>query len=179
MSRSRASFAAAVPFIAFALGTSFVVGCGSSAQTHASDPSSVDAVAVTASETDDGLAKLTDEQLVRKLLDVTGAGNLGVQVAHNMMETFRKMPDLPPGFIDKFKENMKVSELTDVIVPIYLKHYDRKTLIAAIHFYQTDAGQTIVKSLPLVTAESMEVGKAWGTKLAKKTLNDLGIAAPP
>jgi hypothetical protein len=88
------------------------------------------------------------------------------------------MPNLPVGFIDRFKQNMHVETLIELIVPIYLKHYDRPTLTAAIRFYQSEPGRNVVKATPLVTAESMEAGKAWGTELAKKTLKDLGISSP-
>jgi hypothetical protein len=37
-----------------------------------------------------------------------------------------------------------------------------------------DAGGKIVEQLPVITAESMEAGKKWGSNLAKKTLRDLG-----
>ena len=118
---------------------------------------------------------------MRKLLEVTGASGLGKQIADNMMETFRKMPTLPPGFIDRIKQNMHAEELTELVVPVYLKHYDRKTMLAAIRFYQSDSGRVLVKALPAVTAESMEVGKSWGRQLADRTLKDLGIdpAASP
>jgi hypothetical protein len=63
-------------------------------------------------------------------------------------------------------------------VPIYLKHYDREPLLAAIAFYQSDYGQALVSGLPAVTAESMETGRAWGAALANKTLRELGITPP-
>ena len=126
----------------------------------------------------DGLDALTDEQLVRKFLDVMGASSLGMLVADQMMETFRKMPNLPPGFVDKLRQNMKPEQLTEMIVPIYLKHLDHKTLVAAIRFYQSPEGRVIVKALPVVTAESGEAGKQWGMALATKTLKDLGVPTP-
>jgi hypothetical protein len=76
--------------------------------------------------------------------------------------------------LDRFKQNMHTDELIELIVPVYLKHYDHPTLVAVIRFYQTDAGKKMIAELPAVTAESMEAGKKWGAKLAKKTLADLG-----
>jgi len=131
-----------------------------------------------AAEPADGLDKLTDEQLVRKLLEVTGSADLGKQVAASMLDTFRKMPNLPPGFIDRFKQNLRVEEVTELIVPIYLKHYNRPTMLAAVRFYQSEHGRTLVAGLPIVTAESTEAGKNWGGELAKRTLKDLGIEVP-
>ena len=173
--RLSSSVAAVVLVVALA-------GCGASSPTQA--PVTTPACPPTPTSTaaqggaDDGLAKLGDEQIVRKLLEVTGAGGLGKQVADSMMDTFRKMPNLPPGFIDRFRQNLHTETLVDMIVPIYLKHYDRQTLLAAIRFYESEPGQTMVKGLPAVTAESMETGKAWGADLAKKTLRDLGAGSP-
>jgi len=160
------------------LTASLALGCGSPPPQAAppATPSSVSASA--AAEADDGLGKLTDEQLVHKLLDVTGVSGLGKQVADNMMESFRRMPNLPPGFVDRFKQNLRTETFVELIVPIYLKHYDRTTILAAIHFYQSEPGHKMVAALPAVTAESMEVGRKWGGDLAKKTLDDLGVARP-
>jgi hypothetical protein len=164
------------------LAASLAAGCGASAPTQAplASPASAPATAAPAApaDPDDGLAKLTDEQLVHKLLEVTGASGLGKQVADGMMDSFRKMPNLPAGFIDRFKQNLHTEALVELIVPIYLKHYDRPTLSAAIRFYQSPPGQTMVKGLPAVTAESMEAGKAWGADLARKTLKDLAAGSP-
>jgi hypothetical protein len=130
--------------------------------------------------TDPTLAHMTDDQVVRKVLDLTGASRLGKQVADGMVANLRKMPDVPGTFLDRFQSNIHPGELVDLLVPIYLKHYDRQTLLATIAFYESDRGRALIKELPAVTAESMEVGRTWGSELAKKTLSDLGInpAAP-
>jgi hypothetical protein len=160
-----------------ALCTLFVVGCAAaSPQTTAVSPGTISNAAPTSP--DDGLEKLTSEQLTRKLLEVTGAANLGKQVADGMMESFRKMSSLPPGFIDRFKQNLKPEAFVELIVPIYMRHLDRETIIAAIRFYRSAPGQRIVSTLPAVTAESMEAGKTWGAELARKTLEDLASGAP-
>jgi hypothetical protein len=157
--------------------TLFVVGCAAaSPQTAAVSPGTTSNAAPTSP--DDGLAKLNNEQLTRKLLEVTGAANIGKQVADGMIESFRKMSNLPPGFMDRFKQNIQPDSLVELIVPIYMRHLDRETIIAAIRFYMSEPGQRIVKTLPAVTAESMEAGKVWGAELARKTLKDLSSGAP-
>jgi hypothetical protein len=128
---------------------------------------------------DEGLARLSTEDLVRKVLELTGASRLGKQVAEGMVDNLHKMPNLPPGFLDRFQDNIHTGELTDLMVPIYLKHYDRETLLAAIAFYESDHGKALIKELPAVTAESMEIGRTWGTSIANRTLHDLGLTAPP
>lgn len=158
-------------------GILFVVGCAAaSPQTAAVSPGTTSNAAPTSP--DDGLAKLSNEQLTRKLLEVTGAADLGKQVADGMLENFRKMSSLPPGFIDRFKQNIQPDSLVELVVPIYMRHLDRETIIAAIRFYGSAPGQRLVKTLPAVTAESMEAGKAWGAELARRTLKDVSSGAP-
>ena len=159
------SLTALVVLVSFA-----ALGCG------ASPPPATATAAPCATAGDDALAKLTNEQLARKLLDVMGTSQLGKQVGDAMMESFRKMPNLPAGFIDRFKENLHVETLNEIVVGVYLKHLDRAEMTAAINFYQSEQGKRIVAALPIVTQESMEAGKAWGTELAKKTLADLGVS---
>ena len=150
------------------LASSFHLACA----TAAAKPTEADCAAMAP---DDGLNKLTDEQLVRKMLEVTGAADLGKQVSDAMADSFAKLPNLPAGFAEKFKSNVHPEALVELIIPIYLKHYNRDTLKAAIRFYQSPEGREITRTLPLLTAESMEAGKAWGTEVAKKTFEDLGI----
>jgi uncharacterized protein len=155
-----------------ALSLPLMTGCGASAP----PPNAASAGAPCAGAGgNDGLDALTDDQLARKILVVTGAADLGKQVASSMMDSLSKMPNMPPGFLERFKQDMRVDELTELIVPIYLKHYDRATMIAAIRFYQSDQGKRMIQALPQVTAESTEAGKAWGMALAKKALGDMGM----
>ena len=163
-----------------AVATSFALGCGTvSTQTEplASPPGST--CAAGASDVADGLAELSDEQLARKLLKVSGGVERSKMIGDSLMESLRKVPEMPPGFIDRFKQNIQAVEHTELIIPIYLKHYDRATMTAAIRFYQSEHGRTLLRAMPVVTAESLEVGKAWGRDLARKTLEELGVIPPP
>jgi hypothetical protein len=119
------------------------------------------------------------EALVRKLLTLSGAGNLGKQVVDAMMDQFKQMPNLPPGFTEKFKEMARPDEIVELIVPVYVKSYDTATLQAVVDFYQSDAGRAFVAKQPLVFAESQKAGQRWGTDLAQKVLAELQGSPPP
>jgi uncharacterized protein len=110
------------------------------------------------------------EQKVRKLLDLTGAGNMGKQTMDAMLDQFKKMPNLPEGFVDKFRELATAQDLQEMVVPIYMKHLDEETLDGVIAFYQTDAGKKMLKAQPAIMKESMELGQKWGQELAMKAL---------
>jgi hypothetical protein len=88
------------------------------------------------------------------------------------------MPNLPPNFIERFKQNMRIEDLNEMVLRIYLKHLDRAVMTSAINYYESEQGHRLVAALPVLTAEAMEAGKAWGGELAKKTLKELGMSAP-
>jgi hypothetical protein len=145
------------------------IGCASAA------PPAPCAPATTAT---DDLDKLTDEQLARRLMELTGAANLGKQMGAAMAEQMKKVPGMPPGFMDRFSANIHAEELTALLVPIYVKELDHETLVAVVRFYETKPGHVLTGKLPVLTQESMDVGKEWGRSLAKKTLEEMGIAPP-
>jgi len=168
--------ARSIPFLAAVLAMASAACAREAAP--ATSPARPPPAAAAAAEPDDGLAKLSDDELARKLLAVTGGADIGKQIADKMMDAFRAMPNIPPGFTERFKQNVHPESFVDLVVPIYLKHYDRPTMIAAIRFYESEPGRKMVHELPAAMAEAMEAGKKWGADLAKKTLNDLA-ASPP
>ncbi|HXU68970.1 MAG TPA: DUF2059 domain-containing protein [Polyangia bacterium] len=108
---------------------------------------------------------------IRKLLTITGSGELGQQVMGQMMANFKKsMPQVPEKFWSDFMKEVHTSELVDLIVPVYdrnLTHDDVKELI---RFYETPTGRKFVTVLPKITQESMAVGEKWGRDLAMRVM---------
>ena len=51
---------------------------------------------------------------------------------------------------------------------VYDKYYSLEDLRAVNGFYSSPAGQKILKTLPEVMQESMQIGKIWGTKIGER-----------
>jgi hypothetical protein len=158
---------------AFLLVTLAAAGCASSAP-----PAPCVPAAAAPSVGQDDLERQTSEQLARRAMELTGAGNLGKQVAATLAEQMKKVPNMPPGFMDRFMANVHPEELTDLVIPFYVKELDHDTLVAIVRFYETPAGKLLVSKLPVLTQEGVDAGREWGRSLAMKTLADMGIAAP-
>ena len=124
------------------------------------------------------LNKLDQQQLAVKLIEVTMGKNLGQQILDSMTESLRKMPGLPEGFIDRFRANARIEDLQTLIIPIYVKMYERETMIAAITFYESEQGRILVSKLPEATRLGMEAGKLWGKRIADQTLTEMGLSQP-
>jgi hypothetical protein len=95
-----------------------------------------------------------------------------------MAQNMSKLKGLPPGFMERLQANARPEELAALLIPIYVRNFDRETLIAAIQFYESRYGRVMVSHLPQATKESMEAGQQWGRTLAQKTLVDMGLTPP-
>jgi len=67
-------------------------------------------------------------------------------------------------------ELMKTSltELVDLLVPVYQKYMTLSDINEMIKFYETPVGQKYAKSAPKITQESMQIGQQWGMKLGQE-----------
>ena len=113
------------------------------------------------------------EQKIRKLLELTGGEDLAKQVLDHTMAQFRQMPNLPPGFADKFHELAKKEDIVSMYVPIYMRHLEEKDVDAAIRFFSSPAGRSFVKAQPAIVQESMAAGQKWGETLARRAMAEL------
>ena len=132
----------------------------------ADEPQSAPAGDTAVNPPEDSATKNKD---IRTLLELSGSAKLGVQIAGQMIDQFRKsIPNVPPEFWDEFKKEIKPQELTDLVVPVYERHFSDADIRELIKFYQSPIGQKLVATLPQITQESMVAGREWGQNLARK-----------
>jgi hypothetical protein len=111
---------------------------------------------------------------IRKLLRITGSGELGTQVMGQMIGNMKKaMPQVPDKFWADFMKEVHTDELVDLIVPVYDRNLTQGDITELIHFYESPTGKKFVSVLPKITQESMGVGEKWGRDLAMKVMAKL------
>ena len=111
---------------------------------------------------------------IRKLLKITGSGELGTQVMGQMIGNMKKaMPQVPDKFWTDFMKEVHTDELVDLIVPVYDRNLTQGDVTELIHFYESPTGKKFVAVLPKITQESMGVGEKWGRDLAMKVMAKL------
>lgn len=119
-------------------------------------------------------AKPSHKEKVRHLLELTGAATLGLQMMDSMMDNFKQtMPDVPEEFWTGFRAKVKPEALLDLIVPVYEKHLAEADVDELIKFFSSPAGKRFVEKQPLILADTMQAGEAWGQNLAKEVLEEL------
>lgn len=111
---------------------------------------------------------------IRNLMEITGAGNLAVQMMNQMLIPMKQsMPNVPEEFWAKFMAKVDTGELINMTVPIYAKYFTHDEIKQLLAFYRTPLGQKVIGTLPAVMQESMMAGQKWGEKLSQQLVDEL------
>jgi hypothetical protein len=108
------------------------------------------------------------EDLARELIRLTGGGDIGIQIATQMVDALAKAsPGIPKEFWTEFLSSLDSKKLEDLVIPIYVKNLTREEMVGTIQFYRSPVGQSMIRKLPAIAQESMAAGQQWGEQLAR------------
>ena len=111
---------------------------------------------------------------VRTLLELTGSAKLGMQIMENMITNFKtSMPNVPDEFWDEFLKENSQTQLFDMIVPIYEKHFSDAEIVRLIAFYRTPLGMKLTEKLPLISQDAYKAGSEWGKQIGERAVKKL------
>lgn len=113
------------------------------------------------------------EQLAMKLMEMTGAAQLGLQVMNSMITELQKNPKIPSALVERVKRNAKPEALTRLLIPIYTDNLTEGEMQAAIRFYETPEGQSMLRKMPAMMQQSMQAGQQWGMQLVEQSVREL------
>ena len=124
---------------------------------HAQDASApATAVAAPAvAETPTAPAPVTGEkrELILKFIDVFGTRRTMEQ---NLQAMFDDMgPDDPQA--KKFKDNVRVDEIIEQLIPLYDKNFTEDQLKAFIAFYSSAEGKKLLETIPVLMRDSVDI----------------------
>ena len=133
---------------------------------------SEDAAPAAPAASEDKTAKLND---IRRLMNLTGGGDVGTQVVEQMLEAFKQSnPDIPESFWTEFmKEDVNANQLIELNVPIYDKYLSHEDIKGIIAFYESPVGKKFIEVLPKIVEESYAAGQQWGYGIGTKLRNRL------
>jgi hypothetical protein len=111
---------------------------------------------------------------IRKLIEVTGAAQMGKQVMDTLFQQVKPLyPSVPGELWDELASLFTPGEMVELVVPIYDKHFDQEELEALLAFYESPTGRKLLSKMPAVMQESVGVGNAWGQKKALELMKRL------
>lgn len=114
---------------------------------------------------------------IRQLIQMTGAVNIGKRMSEFFGEQLWQSvkaarPDVPQNLFDILQSEVngvidrRISELSDLIVPVYHKHFTHAEIKELMRFYRSDLGLKMIEVMPTLVQESMAVGQRWGHSIA-------------
>jgi len=126
-------------------------------------------------------AQVLDESFrtdIEKLLEVTGASQLGAQMASIMGRQVidglkRSQPDIPDRMIELTKQVLDEEfakaftgpdSLTSRVVGVYAKHFTQGEIRGLLAFYGTDLGKKMIAVMPILVQESAVIGQEWSAQ---------------
>lgn len=119
-------------------------------------------------------AASSKDEDIRRLLDLSGAGDMGVQVMEQMITAFKQAQSgVPDKFWTDFMTEVDSDELTELVVPIYDKHLTHDDVRQLITFYETPVGKKLIAVQPKIMQESMLAGQRWGQEIAERVARKL------
>ena len=113
--------------------------------------------------------QLAKEADIRKLLVVTGAGKMGVQVMQQMLNSIKiQNPNIPSDYFDKLMQEADANELIEISIPSYDKHMTHDDIKELLKFYESPIGKKLIEKQPLILRDSMIAGQKWGMELNRR-----------
>ena len=111
---------------------------------------------------------------IKRLLEITGSGKLGVQVGQTMISSFKQSyPNVPEEFWNNFLKELNSDVLINMIIPIYDKYYSESEIKELTEFYQSALGKKVIATMPQIMQESMQAGQNWGRAIGEKVYTNL------
>lgn len=107
---------------------------------------------------------------IKQLLELTGSGKMAIQMMNQMMSNLKTTHSKArEEFWEDFKKEVKAEDITNMIIPIYDKHYTESDIDQLIAFYNSPIGKKMISTMPQVMQESMIVGQNWAKQIIEKS----------
>jgi hypothetical protein len=116
----------------------------------------------------------TKNQDIARLLKITNTESQASQMFDLMLPSLELMaPQVPDEFWAQFKSKLDLNSFSELLVPIYDRHFSQDDIRGLIQFYESPIGKRMLEVTPLITQESFAAGQEWGQKIGQEVVNEL------
>lgn len=114
---------------------------------------------------------------LQKLMAISGSEKSYQVAIEQMMATLKQQKsDVPDTFWTEIETEFKKSamtELLDLLLPVYQKHLTLADVKEITAFYETPSGKKFAEKTPLILNDSMVVGREWGMMIGKRVVDKI------
>ncbi|UYQ92261.1 DUF2059 domain-containing protein [Chitinophaga horti] len=116
--------------------------------------------------------------LIREVMELTNMTKMAGEMAGAMLDNFSNSglglsEDILQKLKTEIKKEIQTSNLADIFIPIYERHYEKNELQDLIRFYKTPTGRKMINTMPQVMNEAMQAGEQWGKELGLRVAKRL------
>ena len=116
-------------------------------------------------------AEPASRESILKLLDASGSGELGLDLADEIIPELKAMlPDAPSRFWIEVRAEIAADSLVEQLIPVYQKYLTAKDVDAIAAFYTTPAGKKLLEAQPLITEETFRLSEKWGEHVVEQVI---------
>jgi len=112
-----------------------------------------------------------------KMMQASGAEAIYKAAISKMMSMMKEQKSEAPAEVwESLQTEMlkiSVTELTDMLVPVYQRHLTIQDVNDLTSFYNTPLGKKFAEKSPLIMQESMQIGQQWGQKIGQQVADKL------
>ena len=114
-------------------------------------------------------AEPATKESIRQMMIETGSGDLGIQIMNQMIPNFKEMmPEMPEEFWQDFMAKVDANQIIELTIPVYQKYLTEKDVKELNAFYSSAIGKKLIRVMPAITQETMQIGRKWGEQLGKQ-----------
>jgi hypothetical protein len=116
----------------------------------------------------------TKRQDIATLLDLMNTKSQAAQMFDLMLPSLEALaPQAPAAFWTLFRSKLDMDSFSNMIIPIYDRHFSQDDIKGLIRFYESPLGRKMLAVTPQLTQESFVVGQEWGQRLAQDIIDEL------
>jgi len=117
------------------------------------------------------------EDDIKLLFKLNGSQESYNNTFQTMFNQFRKMDteisESDWNSIQAEMEANSLTELSDMLLPIYKRHLSHNDIKELLDFYRSPIGKKLAEKTPLMDSESMTIGVEWGRLIGEKIHNKI------
>lgn len=111
---------------------------------------------------------------IKKFMDASGYSKMLQQSMASMFDVYEQnYPSADSTFWIEFRKEIKLDDLSALMIPIYDKYFNESDLDALVAFYSSPAGIKIRDAQPLIIRDATAAGAEWGKGIGEKVIKRL------
>ncbi len=111
---------------------------------------------------------------ISRLLDVTGAVQMGQQIIDQMINLQQQSnPSVPAEVWAEIRDELNLDDFRPALVDIYDRHFSAAEIEGLLTFYESALGQRLLAKQPAILQDSVAAGQVWAGEVQKTLLERL------